>query len=72
MAKRTVSCSAKCIYYKGEDRHEIYCAGLQDQSAIHVAFASPAKRKQWEKEHCKSISGYEDCPVKRMLEAFGI
>ena len=69
MPKRTVSCAAKCPYYKGEDRHEIYCDGLQEQSAIHVAFASPAKRKDWEQNYCKSISGCTSCSVYRMLKA---
>ena len=72
MSKRTISCSAQCVYYKAEDRHEIYCDGLQEQSAIHVAFASPAKRKDWEREYCKSIGGCMSCPVYKMLKAEGI
>ena len=72
MPKHIVSCAAKCPYYRAEERHEIYCAGLQEQSAIHVAFASPAARKQWSKDYCKSVQGCRLCQVKKMLEAAGI
>lgn len=68
MPKHMVSCAAKCPYYCCEDRHEIFCEGLSDGMRTHVAFASPAERKLWMTQHCKSIQGYKDCPVMQMLE----
>jgi len=67
MAKHTVSCSAKCPYYRGEERHEIFCAGLCAGMGTHVAFSSPAERKSWTKDHCKSITGHKNCAVMQML-----
>ncbi len=72
MPKHTVSCNAKCPYYRADERHEIFCAGLKDGMGTHVAFASPAKRKEWATEYCKSIRGCEKCPVRKMLETAGV
>lgn len=72
MPKHTVSCSAKCPFYQGEERHEIYCSGLGKGMATHVAFASPAKRKEWATEYCKSIEGCRKCRVRKMLESAGV
>lgn len=68
MPKHIVSCAAKCPYYRCEERYEIFCRGLADGMGTHVAFSSPAERKQWTAEHCKSIQGHENCPVMKMLE----
>lgn len=68
MPKHIVRCSAKCTYYCGEERHEIYCKGLSEGMRIHVAFASPAERKNWLEEHCMSIQKCMNCPVRKMLE----
>lgn len=66
--KHIVSCAAKCTYYRGEERHEIFCSGLNYGMGTHVAFSSPAERKQWTEEYCKSIHGHEQCPVMKMLK----
>ena len=68
MAKHTISNNAKCPYYRGEERHEIFCAGVAEGMGTHMAFSSPLKRKQWAKELCKSIQEHGQCPVKRMLD----
>ncbi len=68
MPKHTISNNAKCPYYRCEDRHEIFCDGLSAGMGTHVAFSSPAERKQWTNDRCKSMQGYHSCPVKQMLE----
>lgn len=66
MPKHMVSCAAKCPYYRCEERHEIFCKGPMDGTAIHVAFAVPAEKKAWMKRYCKSE--YGDCLVEKALE----
>ncbi len=66
MSKHTVSCAAKCPFYRCEERHEIYCKGPRDGTAIHVAFAVPAEKKVWMKRYCKSE--YSSCLVEKALE----
>ena len=65
MAKHTVSCAAKCPYYRCEERHEIFCKGPVDGMAIHVAFAVPAEKKAWMKQFCKA--SFSDCLVTKAL-----
>ena len=69
--KHTVSCAAKCPYYRCEERSEIYCRGLQEGTAIHIGFAVPAEKKAWMKRFCKSERGFQDCRIKKMLESAG-
>ncbi len=68
MPKHNTICSAKCPYYRADERHEIFCAGLKNGMGTHVAFASPAERKLWRDRYCKSTQGHHNCPVKKMLD----
>lgn len=72
MPKHTVSCSAKCPYYKAHGGHEIYCRGPKEDTSIHVAFAVPAEKKVWMDQYCKTVKGCRDCPVRKMLEDAGM
>ena len=69
MPKHYESCSAKCPYYKCEERHEIYCTGPKDATAIHMAFAVPTEKKLWMKAYCKS--GYASCLIYKALVELG-
>lgn len=66
MPKHTVSCSAKCPFYRCEERHEIFCKGPTDGTAIHMAFAVPAEKKAWMNRYCKAE--YGKCLVAKALE----
>ena len=70
--KRQVSASAKCPYYKCEERHEIFCRGPQDGTSMHLAFAIPAEKKVYMKKHCKNECGYCQCLIEQVLEAAGV
>ena len=48
--KRQVSASAKCPYYKCEERSEIFCRGPKDETSLHMAFAIPYEKKQYMQE----------------------
>lgn len=66
--KHQVSASAKCPYYKCEERHEIFCRGPKEQTSVHLAFAIPAEKKVHMKNHCKSLTGCSACVVYQILE----
>ena len=51
----------KCPYYKCESQCVIYCEGVEDNSSIHMAFATKNQRKEYEKEYC--YSGWARCMV---------
>ena len=72
MPKHTVSCSAKCPYYKAHAGQEIYCRGLVPDTAIHIGFTTAADKKSWMDRYCKSIRASKDCKIRRMLEGAGL
>ena len=69
--KRQVSASAKCPYYKCEERSEIFCRGPMEQTSLHLAFAIPMEKKQYMKDYCKSVDGCRDCVIRKALEKVG-
>lgn len=70
--KRQVSASAKCPYYKCEERHEIFCSGLKDRTSLHYAFAIPAEKREHMKKYCKDVRDYEQCPIYQALVKAGV
>jgi hypothetical protein len=66
MSKHTVSCKAKCPYYRCEERQEIFCKGPSVGTAIHVGFAIVKEKRDWLNKFCKA--DYQQCLVERMLE----
>ena len=44
----------------------IFCEGVEDNSTIHIAFASAKRKEAYKKQYCDS--GYRDCLVSQMLE----
>ena len=62
---RYTSARVKCPYYKSEDTHKIYCKGVQEDTALHLAFAFPAEKADYREECC--IEDYEGCPIYQML-----
>lgn len=64
MSKRYISDAVKCPWYKSEDTHKIFCDGPLKDTSIHVAFASPEQRREYESNHCKTM-GYCSCVIAR-------
>ena len=56
----------KCPYYKGEEKQVIFCEGVQEGSAIHMAFDTPTNLRDYKKQCCKDW-GYDRCLVAGML-----
>lgn len=53
----------KCPFYKYQDAQTIFCKGVEEGNAIHMAFATPEQRKQYEARHCTDCKGYAGCPI---------
>lgn len=66
MAKSAVSVYVKCPFYRREENQKIFCEGVQGGTSIHLAFAAPTDRKQYEKCYCKGR--YRTCRIAGMLE----
>ena len=52
---RYTSARVKCPYYKS----------VQEDTALHLAFAFPAEKADYREECC--IEDYEGCPIYQML-----
>lgn len=46
---------AKCPYYKCESRCVIFCEGVQAGSCIHLAFATPQEKRDYETRYCRRV-----------------
>lgn len=55
----------KCPYYKGEEKQMIFCEGVQDGSALHLAFDTNPHLKEYKNRFCKEY--YNRCLVAGML-----
>lgn len=58
MPKRNVdeNVFAKCPYYNCESQCVIFCEGAEKDNGIHMAFATKAQKKEYEKRFCCSCS----------------
>lgn len=62
-----------CPFYKAQSRSEIYCLGPEKGSLLHIAFASPAARVNYQRKYCgrgdrrAPVEGdYRACPYYRI------
>jgi len=63
--KRYHDVMARCPYYNGEEKQKIFCEGLQEGNAIHLAFDTPDNRRDFKKARCNQ--DYNKCPIAQML-----
>ena len=68
MGKRFESKRVKCPYYKNQNRNVIFCAGPMENTALHLAFASPAERVAYQKQACFSLDYAERCIIAKAHE----
>lgn len=54
----------KCPYYKFEERQMIFCEGVQDGTAIHLAFDTSPNLKDYKNRFCKRCWG--ECILAQM------
>jgi hypothetical protein len=55
----------KCPYYKGEEKQMIFCEGVQEGSAIHLAFDTNPNLKEYKDHFCKGR--YNKCLVAEAM-----
>ena len=55
----------KCPYYKGEEKQMLFCEGVQEGSAIHLAFDTPSSLKEYKNSFCKRR--YNKCLIADLL-----
>jgi hypothetical protein len=54
----------KCPYYKFEEKQKIFCEGVQEGTAIHLAFDTTPNLKSYKKQFCKGC--YNKCQIADM------
>lgn len=66
MANKQEDHLVQCPYYKTHTSQVIYCEGLEDGMAIHMAFASHAQLVDYKGRYCRR-DYYGKCPLAKML-----
>ena len=51
----------QCPYYKFEEKQMIFCEGVQEGTAIHLAFDTPSNRKDYKNHFCRGC--YNKCLI---------
>ena len=64
MAKHRSDVLVKCPYYKDEERQKIFCEGVQEGTAIHLAFDTTTNLKDYKNAHCMRC--YNKCLIAQM------
>lgn len=54
----------QCPYYKGEEQQKLFCEGVQEGSAIHLAFDTNPNLKDYKNQFCKRC--YNRCLIADM------
>lgn len=55
----------QCPFYKNDEHQIIRCEGVEDGTALHLAFATRPMLKEYKKLYCRSCWGR--CMIARML-----
>lgn len=56
----------QCPYYKTNNSQVLYCEGLEDGMAIHMAFASHGQLIDYKSRYCRRRC-WSQCPLAAML-----
>ena len=65
MAKHNFTKDVVCPYYKFEAPQMIYCEGVEDQTTLHLAFATRQGKKVYVRENCMDC--WKGCLIAKML-----
>lgn len=57
----------QCPYYKNDEPQIIRCEGVENGTALHLAFSTRTQHKEYKKQFCRSCWG--KCMIARMLNA---
>lgn len=65
MSKHNFGKYVLCPYYQGEERQMIFCEGAVPESAIHLAFGTREKLREYRQSRCEKFKN--DCPIAQGL-----
>lgn len=65
MAKHSFTKDVVCPYYKYEAPQMVYCEGVDDNTALHLAFATKQGKKAYMGAKCKEC--WKGCMIAQML-----
>lgn len=65
MAKHYITKDVVCPFYKYDAPQMIYCEGVQDNTALHLAFDSKQGKKTYMCSLCKDK--WKGCMIAQML-----
>ena len=65
MGKHSFGKYVVCPYYKYEAPQMIYCEGVDEETALHLAFASKTQLREYRKEKCEGR--WCACLIAQML-----
>lgn len=63
--KRKTDDYVVCPYYRADERQLIYCEGVEQGTAIHLAFSTLPQLKEYKERYCKFC--WADCLIAGML-----
>lgn len=55
----------QCPYYKNDEPQIIRCEGVEDGTALHLAFSTRTQLKAYKREYCRCDWG--KCMIAKML-----
>lgn len=56
--------NVRCPYYVKEDGAKIHCEGVEEGTYIHLVFASPGMRRNYQTDVC--CDEFDTCPIAEM------
>ena len=65
MGKHNFTKDVVCPYYKYEAPQMVYCEGVEDNTALHLAFAQKDDKKAY--MQCKCRDKWRSCMIAQML-----
>ena len=65
MSKHAFGKDVVCPYYKYEGQQMIYCEGVEENTALHLAFASKTDMRDYRKAKCERC--WKGCMIAQML-----
>lgn len=54
-----------CPYYKYDERQVIHCEGVEDGTALHIAFSTPQQLRDYRTKYCRNC--WKNCLIAGML-----
>jgi hypothetical protein len=54
-----------CPYYKKNEKQKIHCEGVENDTALHIAFSTPQKLQDYRKQYCRRC--WKECLIAEML-----